>query len=355
MKFTIQQKSLLAALSICSKGKGTSLIIPILDFYLFKIKKDSIEIIGSNQEIYISKTIEAIADEEINLAIPDIRELISKLDEQAIDFEVKNFNLTISWVGGTAKLVCEDGNLFPEIKISNATPVDISDFAQALIKTSFCISNNTATPFDGLSIDITEGFATFTAYGNNTLSTQKVACGAIADFRMLLPKNTAEKLSGLEINKIAYDQNAIDFIIDDTSFIRSVLLDLVFPDFKSRLALGQQKVLKINAYKMRNAVDLVRLMANKLSQFIALHLGQQSFASGADKEFATNAKQFLNGQYTGEDFVIGCNGQFLTTALTKVDGDIFLYFSDKKSPILIRENEDNSTLDNLIIVMPINI
>ena len=355
MIFTIQQKHLLSALSIASKGKAQSVIIPILDFYLFKVSLDKVEIIGSNKEIYISKTIPATSEQVINLAIPDIRELISKLPEQPVHFEVKDFALTITWDGGSAKLVCEDGDLFPPITITEAEPIDITGFAEALNKTSFCISNNTSTPFDGLSIDIIPGYAILTSYGNNTLSTRKIACTATEDFRMLLPRNTAEKLAGLEITKIAYDQNAIDFVIDDTLFIRSILLDMTFPDFKSKLALNQDKVLKIEAGSIRNSIDIVRLMANKLSQFIGLYLGDKSFAKGSDKEFATDAKQLLDGEYTGEDFIIGCNGQFLYTALCKTEGKVYLYFADPKTPIIIRETEDNTTLDNLMIVMPIAI
>lgn len=355
MKFTIQQKHLLAALNICSKGKAQSVIIPILDYYLFKVSKTSVEIIGSNQEIYISKTIQAYADEEINLAIPDIRELISKLPEHPINFEVNNLSLKITWADGHADLICEDGNLFPAIKIGETESMSVNNFGEALNKVAFCISSNTSTPFDGLSIDITAGALTLTAYGNNTLSTRKIDCAALNEARLLLPKNTAERLAGLEIAKIAYDKNAIDFIIDDTLFIRSVLLDMTFPDFKAKMQLNQDKLLKIEANSLRNSVDIVRLMANKQSQFIGIYLNDKPFVKGTDKDFSTDAKQFLDGEYTGEDFIIGCNGLFLNTALSKLDGDIYLYFSDTKQPIVIRENTDNSTLDNLIIVMPISI
>lgn len=355
MKFTVNRTELLNALTIAGKGKSTNIVFPILENYLFKITKTHIEIIGSNQEIYISKTIEASSDTENNISVPDIRELISKLPEQPIIFEIDNLDFVVKWNGGSAKLVCEDGNLFPPIKMGKCEPIAIDGLAEALNKTVFCISNNTNTPFDGLSIDISPNSCVLTAYGNNTLSTRKIACGALKATKLLLPKNTADKLLGLEITQIAYDKNAIDFIIDDTLFIRSVLLDMKFPDFKDKCELNQDKNLQINADALRNSAEIVKLMANKFSQFIGIYLGENSFVKGSDKDFSTEGKQLVDGIYTGDDFIIGCNGQFLINALSKFSGDIFLYFSEIDKPIVIRENDDNSTLDDLMIVMPISI
>jgi len=363
MKLTLNSKQLLNAMAIASKGINPNVVIPILENFLFDISPESLSISGSNQEGYICKTIACTADGSLKIAMPkEVYEQVKLLPEQPLIFEIDNLQVTIKSAGGVYKLSAEDGNDFPGIKntAKSELQIDGKSFQSALSKTAFCVLNNSVpTPFDGLDISLTPGQMTLTAYGNNTLSTQSITYNGEITKDILLTKKTVDILQTTEFGEsieVKFDKNSVDFIIDDTLFIRSVLLDMKFPDFKQNVTLDQDKCLVIDADVLRRACEVTRVMANKYSFLIGLFLSQKgSLVKATDKDFGRDAKEEIDGDYSGGDFVIGVNGNFMITALSKLSGVVYLYFSESTKPIFIREQADNSELTNLILVMPVNI
>lgn len=361
MKFTVQQKDLLSTLSIASKGINQNVIIPILENYLFDISPENLSVSGSNQEVYICKTISCKSEGSLKIAIPkEILEQVKLLEDQPLSFEITNLQITIKSASGVYKLSGEIGEDFPVIKnkYESSLSVDAEEFQSALSKTAFCvIINQVSQPFDGLSLSVTPENLTLTGFGNNTLSTQSLP--GIGNAELLLTKRVVDVLQAVEFSDtldIKFDKNAIDFIIDNTLFIRAVLLDMKFPDFKANVNLDQDKTLIIDADILRRGCELVRVMANKQSFLIGLFLSKKELLIKAtDTNLGREAKETITGQYSGDDFIIGVNGNFLITALSKLKGEIYLYFSDKNKPIIIRETPGNTDLTNLIIVMPIDI
>lgn len=363
MKFTVNRTEILNALQICSKGINPNVVIPILENFLFDITSDKIAISGSNKEVYICKTINCKSDASAKLAMPQaVLEQIKLLPEQPLTFEVKDFNVSIKSSTGIYKLTAENGEDFPGIKNDCKSELTLwsSQLQNALFKTAFCVvANSVPTPFDGLSLSIKPNEAIFTAFGNNTLSTKTIAYKGENEAELLLTKRLIDILQSTELGEsviVKYDKSAIDFIIDDTLFIRGVLLDMQFPDFKANVVLDQDKSLIINADILRRGCEVTRVMANKHSFLIGLFLSEKSLTiKASDKNFGRDAKETVSGDYKGEDFVIGVNGNFLITALSKLKGDVYLYFSEKSKPIIIREVDGNESHNNLMIVMPIDI
>lgn len=361
MKFTVQQKDLLSALNIASKGINQNVIIPILENYLFDISKDTLSISGSNHEVYVCKTISCKSDGSLKIAIPkEILEQVKLLADQPLSFEITDLQITIKSASGVYKLIGEIGEDFPVVKnkCENSLSVNAGQFQTALLKTAFCvIINQVSQPFDGLSLSVTPEKLTLTGFGNNTLSTQSLP--GMGNAELLLTKRVVDVLQSVEFSDtldIKFDKNAIDFIIDDTLFIRAILLDMKFPDFKAAVSLDQDKTLVVDADILRRGCELVRVMANKQSFLIGLFLSKKELLIKAtDNNLGRESKETITGQYSGDDFIIGVNGNFLITALSKLKGEIFLYFSDRNKAIIIRETPGNTELANLIIVMPIDI
>lgn len=358
MKFTIKQAELLEALEGANKAVSDSVIMPVLNTFLFKIDGLAADIIASNQELSISKRIDISGEDKIDVCIPAARliGLIRALPDQPLIFIFDDKTVTINSSSGKYVMPTIVGEDFPIMSPEGANKSIIIDgkaFTSAINKTVFAACNDILKKTNGYCVDIAPEAVTFTGCNNTILSTQSVKSISELTQRIVLPFKSAVALNGInaegEINLQIFDKNiSIEF---NNTAIRSVLLENIYPDWRAIIPTDNQIIVSVDKTQLAAAVKRTTQFSDAKTGVIKISLTAGKFlVEGQDVKMGENAVETLVTDYTGEEVSIGSNGEMLAQCINASVGDqIEFYINDFKTMVVMRSEAEK---DNFMLLMP---
>lgn len=368
MKFTVNQKQLLSALTICNKAVSQNRIIPILDYFLLEINKDALTITGNNQETCISKIIECQSKEVISICLPasKLLLLVKKLPEQPLIFSITKteeiiqelpkvvISISIKSEQGVFKMQGEDGIHFSTIRheFKSKTTVSAEDLNEGIYRTLFCCYSGDDKPsWVGINIDFIKGALRFTALDGFIASTQLLPVANGIEHSVIVTKNSMAIIQGLALKdevQVSFAKNSICFQQEGLIII-SILVDAKFPDFKSILP-ENKSILTVDRLQLIAAIDRV---SDFSYSYITLDVSGESLVIGGDNsDFNESAQEKVKHTFSGESLVIAFLSKQILPCLQKcITDEINIYLSTPKRAILIRESLSDDK-ENLMLCMP---
>lgn len=345
MTFTIQQTHLSKALTICGKAVSQG-IDPLLQSYLFKLSKNSLEIVGSNGEMHISKTMAIdcnVIAADICLPSSRLLALIKDLPDQPLTFTFEDNRCDIKAISGIYKLPYIGGELFPDLKIGKqvkSLEIESANLFNAIDKTIFAVHNNTCTPFYGLSFEVFAGLATFTACNMMCLASVDIPAKCDFEARYLLsPKCAGVLQSILDIPdiKISTDGKVMAFQIEPDTLFKCALMDMKFTDWRKVIPTENDKVLTVDKGLLLGSVRRVDQFCHKAKMTVMLDMGIVVNIQ-AQNELSEEAKETISARYIGESLLINLNGKMLIACLPKIGDTAEISFSQPNTAAMIKED-----------------
>lgn len=372
MKFSCEQQTLSKALNIVSKAVTSRTTIPILKGILLKVSSDGIlTMSASDLEIGIEKTlkVENFEPGEIVVQSKLFSDIIKKLPDAQIDFEVLGENLSIKCKKSFFNVICSPSDEFPKINNEEdnmeVIKLEKENFKEMIKKTSFAAS-----------IDEARGVITgvLFRFRNNLLNMV-----ALDGFRMAVTKSEIDKNEGKdiiipskilnEISKIITesefneedDKTLIDmcisqkkatFIIESTKvYLR--LLEGSFVDYEKIIPAEHKCTLKVDKNELLENIERASLFAkigkNNLIKFEI----KNNTLEITSKSEEGDVKEEVYVEQSGEDVVIGFNSKYLIDCLKNIDDEfINIAFNSSINPCLITPLDGESYK---YIVLPVRI
>jgi len=334
MKFIVSSTYLLKQLQVLGGVINNSNTLPILDNFLFDLKKNQLTVSASDLETTISSVLEVDSDAEGAIAVPArlLLDTLKTFPEQPLTFVVEDNNtVEISSNHGKYALAYADGAEFPKaVEVGNPSSTTLLGdiLATAINKTIFAAGNDDLRPvMSGVFFQFSPENLTFVATDAHKLvkyQRQDVSASQVAEF--IMPKKPLNLLKGILAGSesevtIEYNDSNAKFIFDNTVLICR-LIDGKYPNYEAVIPKENPNKLTISRNQFLSSVRRVSIFSNKTTHQIRLKIaGAELNISAEDVDYSNKAEERLSCSYQGDDMQIGFNSRFLLEMLNNLSSD----------------------------------
>lgn len=334
MKFIVSSTYLLKQLQVLGGVINNSNTLPILDNFLFDLKKNQLIVSASDLETTMSSVLEVDSDAEGAIAVPArlLLDTLKTFPEQPLTFVVEDNNtVEISSNHGKYALAYADGAEFPKaVEVSNpSTTTLLGDIlATAITKTIFAAGNDDLRPvMSGVFFQFSTENLTFVATDAHKLvkyQRNDVSASQVAEF--IMPKKPLNLLKGILAGSesevtIEYNDSNAKFIFDNSELICR-LIDGKYPNYEAVIPKENPNQLSISRNQFLSSVRRVSIFSNKTTHQIRLKIaGAELNISAEDVDYSNKAEERLSCSYQGDDMQIGFNSRFLLEMLNNLNSE----------------------------------
>jgi len=367
MKFSVSSSELLKHLQLAAGSIGSNQVYPILEDFLFTIKKNQLHIVASDLETFFTSHLEVMADGDGVIAVPAkiLLDTLKALPQQPITFDINENNLSIEITSayGKYKLAGENGAEYPEIPSpENVEQISIpSDILQmGISKTIFAVSQDELRPpMTGVFFEIDKEklnlvatdahkLVKFTFFGLDS----KVTTSFIVPKKALnLIKNALPDHGSVSLS--FNDKNAF-FSFGSIKLICR-LIDSRYPDYNAVIPANNPHLLTLQKNDFQNSLKRIVIYANKTTNQVMLKINSENIAvSAQDIDFSNEAAEMINCVYQGDPITIGFNAKFLIEMLGVLDSDeVKIELSTPARAGILVPSEQAENTEILMLVMPV--
>jgi len=334
MKFIVSSTYLLKQLQILGGVINNNNTLPILDNFLFELRRNELKVSASDLETTMSAKLKVESDSEGAIAVPArlLLETLKTFPEQPLTFVVEENNtIELSSNYGKYALAYAKAEEFPkavELKEPSSTTVQGDVLATAISKTIFASGNDDLRPvMSGVFFQFSTEGLTFVATDAHKLvkySRTDVSASQEADF--IMPKKPLNLLKGILAGSetdvlIEYNESNAKFTFEDTQLICR-LIDGKYPNYEAVIPKENPNKLVIDRNQFLNSVKRVSIFANKTTHQVRLKIaGAELNISAEDIDYSNKAEERLTCSYHGDDMQIGFNSRFLTEMLNNLNAN----------------------------------
>jgi DNA polymerase-3 subunit beta len=350
MKIKIKHTELLEGIQAIQNVIPIRATLPVLSNFLLETQKDKIKIVATDLDLGISKNITAEIQEEGGITIPAKRfsEIIKELppEEEIIISVKKNNSIHINCRACFFKLMGIPKEEFPKIpKIEQEDKIILKqkELKKMIELTFFAVSHDEARyVLNGIFFELQNKIIYLVSTDGRRLALVKKEEPEknIGDFKMIIPTKTIQELNRLlteegEI-KIIHSENQVCFELDETLII-SRLIEGEFPNYAQVIPDERKTKLKINREGFLRAVRRTSLFTTAESLSIELGIFNNKMVVSKIVPEIGEAREEVSIEYTGKDFTIGFNPNYLIDVLKNLkEEEISLELEDSDKPGVIR-------------------
>ncbi len=364
MIFTCEKQKLLEAISIAQKAITGKSTIPILEGIYINTNKSSLTLIGSDIDVSIETSVDAIIIEEGSIVIDAkiFGEIIRKLPNSTIKIEtVENQLLKITCEKSIFDVVYMNTKEFPELPAINENlKISVNqDILKNMIKgTSFAIAQDETRPIlQGILFEVKNKNLNLVALDGYRLAIRSEFLDTDIDVEVVIPGKIFNEVSKIledvnDIVEITFTNNHILFNLEKTKII-SRLLEGKFINYNSLLPQEHKLFVDINRQELQNAIERASLMAKDgNTNLIKLDFQQDNLIITSNSQLG-KVREEVSIKLQGEGIQIAFNSRYLLDVLKNVeDNDVVMKMTSGISPCVIEEkNNENAKY----LVLPVRL
>lgn len=367
MKFDVSSSELLKKLQVASGAISQNPVLPILEDYLFNLSNNILTITATNLENTIITSVEVMAQEDGNIAVPAriLLDTLKALPDQPITFSVdpETNGITLKSSYGEYKLAGDSPEDFPEtpeeIEV-NSINLTRTQLTNAISKTIFATSNDELRlSMTGIYCQVDFNKIIFVATDAHKLVKYTFGnlSADVTDSFIIPKKGFALLKNAMDDNQtilMSFNNKNVYFTFGKTKVICR-LVDAKYPDYNAVIPVDNPNELSLPRRDFQNSLRRIAIYANKTTNQVILNLTNNSLTiSAQDLDFSNEATEQLSCTYTGEPMTIGFNAKFLGEMLGVLESDdiiIELSTPNRAGILLPSEQEENENL--LMLVMPV--
>lgn len=365
MKFIISSSALLRQLNSLGGIVGSGNTLPILECFLFELKKTELTITGSDLETTISSSMKCESKDSGSICIPArlLLDTLKTFPDQPLTFSIDDKKKSVEIVSdsGKYKLAGHDAGDFPktaEVEKPSSFDIDSGLLSKALSKTLFAVGSDDLRPVmmgvmfkvnaEGMTLVATDAHK-LSKYGSEVVkSKSEISC--------IVPKKPLNLLKGSVGTgnvKVECNSTNISFECGGTKIV-SRLIDGKYPNTEVVIPKGHPNKLTVDRQGLLNSIRRVSVFSNKTTHQMKFTLKKGSLSMLAeDLDFSNEATEEMKCGYEGEDLEIAFNSKFLQDILGNMDGDEVVFELGK--PTQAGVIKPTGKEDSLMLIMPVMI
>lgn len=369
MKFTVQSNELQKALTRIAGVVPSKSTLPILENFLFDLKKNSLRLVATDLEVSMSAQVDVKGSEDGTITVPAKRlmETIRALPDVDIIFNADLSSNKIKMLTDTGEytLMGESSDEFPTIpqfKGDNQITFDGAVLRRMITRTIFAVSTDELRPaMTGVLLQVKKGEMRAVATDGHRLVrinyTNMDQTSVIKD--VIIPAkalNLVARSSEEGPHIMTLNSSHVQFSFGSTT-LTSRLIEETYPNYESVIPLDNDKKLVVDRNLLLGSVRRVSLYSSATTHQVRFSLKKNELrVTAEDIDFGGEAKEKVKCEYTGDEMEIGFNSLYIIDILSHIDSDevVFQLSSPVRAaivaPAVQREGEDL-----LMLVMPVRL
>jgi DNA polymerase-3 subunit beta len=366
MKFTINREVFLLPLQQIVNVIEKRQTMPILSNILLTMNAGILTLTGSDLEIQLVADIKIEETENSAITVParKILDIIRLLPpESKINIELNKDKLKI--VSGRSRfslttLEAINYPAFDEKNLHTTLSMPIAQLNKALSKSLFCMGNQDVRYYlNGILVTITNQQLKIVASDGHRLALYNEplteANEIVASF--IIPRKGVIELSRLMSDSeqlLSLQLSASNVRLDFEKLSFSVkLIDAKYPDFSKVFQQEFKSIIPVNRKDLKDALTRVSILSNEKFKGVSLNFSGSTLKVAAYNPDHEEAEENLPIEFSGEDFVIAFNAQYLLDAVSNLESDVIhMSLSTNMSACVIEDPIDSSYQ---YIVMPMRL
>lgn len=374
MKFIVSNDVLLKNLQSINGVIATNSSLPILETFLFELKKDQLLVTASDMETSIQVKIPVnMVENPGQIAIPAkiLVETLKTFSAIPVTISAEDsanpLNIEIIAAEGRYRLSGYDPVDYPKRPdIAEAQSVEIKSdiIASAISKTIFATITDMLRPaMTGIYCEMTESFVNFVGTDAHRLVRfRRKDIKSDTPFSFILPKKTSNILknilSGVDAAvKVEFNNINASFSFDNFNLICR-LIDQKYPNYEAVIPTLNPNKLIVNRSELINSLRRATIFANQSTHQVRFIIsGQILTLKAEDIDFANEAVENITCNYDGVDMEIGFNAKFIIEMLQNLDDEnvVFELSESKRAGLILPSEQSGPDEEILMLVMPVMI
>ncbi len=370
MDFIVSSSSLLKHLQNVSGVLSSNNVLPILEDFLFEIKKDKLVITATDLETVMKVKLDIEAKETGEICVPGriLLDYLKSNPDQPLTFHIDPDTLAIDITSdnGKYKVVGEKADDFPkspEPDESHSFTLSSEVLSAAIQKSLVAVGNDELrAAMTGVYFELEPEALTCVATDAHRLVKYRytgISCPEEAGF--IVPKKPLNLLKNTLPGKgtvltLTYNKSHLFVAFDELELICR-LIDARFPDYRVVIPKDNPYKLFLNTSDFQGALRRVGIFANKSTNQVALSIsGSELQLNAQDQDFSFEGNERMNCRYDGEDMEIAFNARFLAEMLSVAGSEeIRLELSTPGGAGIIRPVDKEENEDILMLLMPLRL
>ena len=362
LKLEIARDELVAKLGIVSRAVSTRGTVQVLSGILLAADGGTITLAATDMELSLRTTLDAQLDGDGAVVIPGkpLAELARLLPESDVTLEYKPEEGTVQIVSGSynSRLHVFNAEDFPRLPAVDAQlhAIDREALLETIDRVAKSASRDESRPvLTGILVRFEAGKLIMVATDSYRLSVKETTLGEAApELEAIIPARALTELSRLSGSGDTIDlgvhENHVVFGTGD-AWLTTRRIDGQFPNYRQLLPETFEVELTLPKAELADVVRRASVLALRNSP-LRLRLAEGELTVSAQTQDVGETSETMPAAYTGEEFLIGFNAEFLRDGIDSIVGDdVRLKLINPLRPAILEDAAGDFTY----LIMPIRL
>lgn len=294
-------------------------------------------------------------------------EIVRKLPQQLVRFDMKNRIATIQSGAATYTLNGLDSRefpLLPQVDDDEKLSMGCSLFLQAIQKTVYAVATIESRPtLTGVHFRLKEDTLTLTGTDSHRLSNLKISVDTLKEYSFeeaIMPGKTLQELLRIlpaseEMVEITLADHQMLIRYDNIHFY-SRLIEGTYPDISRIIPESFRTSIQIGTKRLIESIERAALLARENdNHVIRIHLRpSQTEITSTSQELGKVSEVIEPLSFEGEELLLACNARFLLESLRTIDTeDVSIQFTGPGSAFILKPIESDT--NHLQLILPVRL
>ena len=362
LKLEVARDELVAKLGIVSRAVSTRGTVQVLSGILLSAEAGTITLAATDMELSLRTTLDARVEGEGAVVIPGkpFAELARLLPESDVTLEYKPEEGTVQIVSGSynSRLHVFNAEDFPRLPTVDAQlhAIDREALLETVDRVAKSASRDESRPvLTGILVRFEAGKLIMVATDSYRLSVKETTLGEAApDLEAIIPARALTELSRLSGSGDTIDlgvhENHVVFGTGD-AWLTTRRIDGQFPNYRQLLPDAFEVELTLPKSELGDVVRRASVLALRNSP-LRLRLAEGELTVSAQTQDVGETQETMPAAYSGEEFLIGFNAEFLRDGIDSIVGDdVKLKLINPLRPAILEDAAGDFTY----LIMPIRL
>jgi len=362
MKIRCSRAELVGKLGVVSRAVSTRGTVQVLSGILVSANETSVSLAATDMELSLRTTLEAQVDGDGAVVIPgklltDLARLLPE-DEVTIEYRPEGGVAQIASGSATYRLNTYAAEDFPRLPAVEAQlhAIDRAALLETVNRVARSASRDESRPvLTGILVRFEAGKLVMVATDSYRLSVKETELESAApELEAIIPARALQELARLggggETVELGVHENHVVFGTGD-AWLTTRRIDGQFPNYRQLLPESFEVELTIARSELYDVVRRVAVLAQRNSP-LQLRFSEGELTVSVQAQDVGEAKESLPVSYSGDEFLVGFNAEFLRDGIDSIKGDdVLLKLINPLRPAILVDPSGDFTY----LIMPIRL
>jgi DNA polymerase III subunit beta len=333
MKISCRRDELVAKLGVVSRAVSTRGAVQVLSGILVSVDDDKLTLAATDMEVSLRTTLAAEVEGDGAVVIPgklltDLARLLPD-PEVTIEYRAEEGVAEVTSGSATYRLNTYAAEDFPRLPALEAQlhAIERGALLETVERVARSASRDESRPvLTGILVRFEAGKLVMVATDSYRLAVKETQLAATApELEAIIPARALQELSRLsgaaagDTVELGVHENHVLFGVGD-AWLTSRRIDGQFPNYRQLLPESFEVELTLPRAELHDVVRRISLMAQRNSP-LRLRFAEGELTVSAQTQDIGEARETMPVPYSGDDFVIGFNAEFLRDGIDSISGD----------------------------------